>query len=133
MKKLKFLCVLFLAAVFFLSSCSATRGVSAKAGAAVGLPFAFIADTCLLPFQFIGHLSAGLLDTGSAYDMWYAEQWSWTEHPDEGFGFIFSIPGYLLYPFYPLSQLNFYGLTENCVNTLTRKNIPYRRRRTYYY
>ncbi len=131
--KLKIFCVFLVAAVFFLSSCSSTQSATAKTGAAVGLPFAFVGDSVLFPFQCLGHISAGLLNTGSAYDMRFAEQWSFTEDPNEGFGFVFSIPGYILSPFLPLAQFKFFALTDTCVATLTRKNIPYRRRRKYYY
>ena len=130
--KLNFLCVILVASGFFLSSCSSVGSTSSKVGAAVGMPFALVGDSVLFPFQFIGHVSLGLLGTGEAYDLRYEEQWYWAEYPDEGFGFIFSIPGYILSPFAPLAQLKFFGLTSSCVDTLTQKNIAYRRRRVSY-
>jgi len=130
--KLNFLCVVLIVLAFFFSSCSSVGSTSSKVGAAVGLPFALVGDSVLFPFQFIGHISLGLLSTGEAYDLRYSEQWDFTEYPDEGFGFIFSIPGYIISPFAPLAQLKYFGLTSYCVDTLTYKNIAYRRRRISY-
>lgn len=131
--KLITICLLLGFISFSLSSCGSTASsVTKKTGAVIGLPFAFLGDSLLLPFQCVGHISQGLLYTGGAYDLRYSEQWYWTEYPNEGFGFIFSIPGYILSPFIPLAKLKFYGMTDVCVNTFSQKNIPYRRRRTYY-
>ncbi len=115
-----------------LSGCSTSQ--KSIAGATVGLPFAFIGDTALLPFQYLGNVSDYLIGRGYEVGHYTRQGWDYVEYVNQPniAELIYYIPGYALCPFLPLAQFRYYALTSACMKELTG-NKPYRRQRTMYY
>ena len=55
---LRFFIPIFCAGILLLNSFAE----ASKAGAVIGLPFAIMGDTVLLPFQAMGYMSTALID-----------------------------------------------------------------------
>ena len=125
---LRFFIPIFCAGILLLNSFAE----ASKAGAVIGLPFAIMGDTVLLPFQSMGYMSTALIDQGNTSES-YTQYSSFNYEYNEPsvVQLVFYIPGYILAPFSPLAQFKYYPLTSSCIETLT-VNDAHRRNRTLY-
>lgn len=119
-----------LALALCLLGCSSMQ----KAGAAAALPFAFMGDSMLAPFQMCGKVSKYMIAGGDAVDNYTTEHWGYQANiqHDNPADLFWYIPGYALAPFAPLASFEYYTMTSSCMDTLQQK-APYRRSRSYYY
>ena len=119
-----------LALAFCLAGCSSMQ----KASAGAALPFAFIGDSMLAPFQMCGAASEALIAGGNAVDNYTTERWGYQAeiHHDNPADLFYYIPGYALAPFGPLASFDYYTMTSVCMETF-KQPAPYRRSRSIYY
>jgi len=132
MKKMIKITICALVAFFCLS----TNAAFEKLAAGSALPFAFIGDSVLFPFQFMGHSSKYLIARGYGVDNYTREAWGYTETIQKAklIGLIYYIPGFCLYPLSPLANFSYYGTTDACVKILSyqKPSGGYRRQRRRY-
>ncbi len=123
-----------IAAVFLFGAlliCSKTE--AGKTGAAIALPFAFIGDTVIVPFQVMGYTSRALIDQGNTAGA-YTKYSSFTYEYNEPsiVQLVFYIPGYIMSPFIPLANFPYYPMTTSCIDQFSVNENTYRRARTMY-
>jgi len=128
-KKYLQICIAIIAGLFFLNS----QTEASKVGAAIALPFAFIGDTVIVPFQAMGYTSSALIEQGNLAGN-YSQYSSFTyEYNEPTFvQLVFYIPGYLMLPFSPLANFPYYPMTSACIKQFSVNEKAYRRNRTMY-
>ncbi len=112
-----------------VAACSSSKQV----GASVALPFAAVGDTTIAPFQAMGNASKALVQRGYEVDHFARGGWGAVEYVqhDNPADLFYYIPGYTLYPFQAFSQYDYYGMTSQCMDTISLRR-PSRRDRVRY-
>ena len=120
--------ITFFATIIFCANANA-----GKTGAAIALPFAFMGDTVIAPFQVMGYTGRALIDQGNAAGS-YTKYSSFTyEYNEPSFvQLVFYIPGFIMAPFMPLANFPYYPMTTSCIKQFSVNDEAYRRQRTMY-
>ena len=119
-------CLGGLVVLLCLSGCLTLK----KAGAGAALPVAVAGDTALVPFQFLGFRSLGILSAAEKSGTSSSSGWGYevTTHHDSPMMIVYYAAGYSLAPFIPFTMIDYYSMTSACWDAATSTHV-YRRRR----
>jgi len=131
-KKMKRIISCALVAFFCLSINAAFE----KVVAGTVIPLAFVGDSVVAPFQFLGNSSNYLVAKGYKVENYSRKSWGYTQtiHKARPSALIFYVPGFCLYPFSPFANFDYFTMTDACIKILRyqKSEEGYRRKRKRY-